>query len=624
MSSISCESCGGLVELPANFCDNCGSPINVNSTAAPNSEAKQKNPGEERFRLTRALKLALGEDPTEAIKEARLALQEGLPPRDEIVARSVLGSELLKLCDPESDEVEEVMLEGINELERALSEDRARGHGFFLDPVNRAGWLTGLEPAYALHARMIHEREGIDDAIKYLEDKLRLFDYWLGVHMALLNFELGGLYREQGDFPAARKHWLRALDAEPLFPENKHELRTKEMARNNLGVLEAELGATHVIEESEEPIEPKQVSLDVSNTVAPQTGLVENEGYRPPSYQTCWTCNAEVELPASFCDMCGDPLGLVQANRANLSKSGNNGQGIIEIYGSLSEGLRVLIAVGIGLLVEALLLGTGLVTADLFGFNIFYLPLLFGVTVSVAKPGSVISRIDRLVSWLCEKRTLVAKRDGYINQYFLNPFLWGLERIITWTEKIDDEFFRCGVRVTSSLYFTAVALYLLFVVSMIILAIIFLFIVLAIIGLILSLSSDQGRTGWSERRTGFFGGSYIQHYDDGGSKAGWSEERTGFFGDKYVQHYDQSGSKEGLSEERTGLLGDEYVQHHDQGGKKTGWSEEKTGLFGDKYTEHYDQGGSKAGWSEEKTGVFGDKYIEHHGSPGTKGSKSSK
>lgn len=285
MSSISCESCGGLVELPANFCGNCGSPVNVHPAVAPNSEAKQKSPGDEH--LTRALKLALGEDPAGAIQEARLALRGSLTPQDEIVARAILGSELLKLCDPESDEVEEAMLEGINELERALFEDRAGGHGFFLDPLNRAGWITRLEPAHAFHARMIHEKEGIDRAIEYLEDKLRLFDYWPGVHMALLNFELGGLYREKGDFPAVRKHWLCAVDAEPLSPENDHELRTKEMAKNNLEVLEAELGARRVIEESEEPTEPKQVSLDVSKIVAPQIGLVRNETFPAPSCQTC-------------------------------------------------------------------------------------------------------------------------------------------------------------------------------------------------------------------------------------------------------------------------------------------------------------------------------------------------
>lgn len=90
----------------------------------------------------------------------------------------------------------------------------------------------------------------------------------------------------------------------------------------------------------------------------------------------------------------------------------------------------------------------------------FASPLIVGAIVTLAKPVAVVSWVDKLNSWLLEKRTKIAEKTGYVSRYFLMPLLWGLTKIMDWTEKVDNQFLRCGIRITAYLYFMAIMLYL--------------------------------------------------------------------------------------------------------------------------------------------------------------------
>ena len=227
---------------------------------------------------------------------------------------------------------------------------------------------------------------------------------------------------------------------------------------------------------------------------------------RRPTHITCGICSTQVEIPANFCDMCGAPLSPRESSReaSPVIADSQTDMDMAEEYASLPEWARVCIVAGIGLLPETLILTTGFLRVDLIGLNILYLPLLLGLTVSVAKPASAVSWVDRLNNWLIRKKGQVAERSGYISRFFLKPLLWGLTKIMMWTEHIDNQFLRCGVRITSYLYFIVVmvlvALLMVYVVLIItafvvgiILGILLLLFILWFIGVLLDGPGSGGR-----------------------------------------------------------------------------------------------------------------------------------
>lgn len=117
----------------------------------------------------------------------------------------------------------------------------------------------------------------------------------------------------------------------------------------------------------------------------------------------------------------------------------------------------------------------------------------------------------------------------------------------------------------------------------------------------------------SEKKEGFWGNKYTQHYDEDGNKDGYSEEKEGFWGDKYTQHYDKDGEKTGYTEDKEGFWGDKYRDHRDMDGNRQGYSEKKEGFWGNKYTRHNDKDGNEIGRSEIKEDFWGNKYTEYNG-----------
>lgn len=123
------------------------------------------------------------------------------------------------------------------------------------------------------------------------------------------------------------------------------------------------------------------------------------------------------------------------------------------------------------------------------------------------------------------------------------------------------------------------------------------------------------KRGRSEKKTDWFGSSYIQHYDADGSKSGRSERKETLFGTKYVQHYDRNNKKTGRGEKKETIFGDQYTQKYDKRGQKNGTSERKRGLSGN-YTQHKDRKGKKSDWSEERKDLFGNTYVQRYGETG--------
>lgn len=121
------------------------------------------------------------------------------------------------------------------------------------------------------------------------------------------------------------------------------------------------------------------------------------------------------------------------------------------------------------------------------------------------------------------------------------------------------------------------------------------------------------KKGRSEKKTNWFGQSYIQHYDSDGKKSGRSERKETFFGKKYTQHYDADDRKTGRSERKETFWGKKYTQKYDSRGEKSGTSENKKTFFGTPYRQHYDSDGNKTDRSDYKETFFGKRYVERTG-----------
>ena len=118
------------------------------------------------------------------------------------------------------------------------------------------------------------------------------------------------------------------------------------------------------------------------------------------------------------------------------------------------------------------------------------------------------------------------------------------------------------------------------------------------------------RRGKSEKKKGWLGNTYIQHYNSEGKKSGKSEFKTDWMGSSYTQHYDGKGNKTGKSRHKKDWTGSDYTQKYNSRAEKSGTSRNTTGWFGNKYTQHYDQNGNKTDVSERKTSWIGNKYTE--------------
>ncbi len=145
------------------------------------------------------------------IEELEKALQlGGLPQDDEVFARFHLGFAILAKMRGEWQADSPEFKRALAEMEAAVKIDGQGKYGFFSKPVE-ARLLQHLASAYSTVSSSIQEREGIDSAISYMEQKRHLFDY-LGNPPSFLLLSLGELYRDKKDVPHAREVFRKILE----------------------------------------------------------------------------------------------------------------------------------------------------------------------------------------------------------------------------------------------------------------------------------------------------------------------------------------------------------------------------------------------------------------------------
>jgi tetratricopeptide (TPR) repeat protein len=154
---------------------------------------------------------------TEAIEKLETAIRIGLPEDDESYARLDLGEIFsrrgYKYSPGDIDHPD--FSRGIQEMEKAVLMDSQGGYGIFSEPIHKAQ-LVFLAAAYLAEKDSIRQQKGIEAAIAYVEQKLRLFDYLSSPPLLLLQ-GLGELYSDKGNTDMARQTFTRILQT-PISP----------------------------------------------------------------------------------------------------------------------------------------------------------------------------------------------------------------------------------------------------------------------------------------------------------------------------------------------------------------------------------------------------------------------
>jgi hypothetical protein len=185
--------------------------------------------------------------------------------------------------------------------------------------------------------------------------------------------------------------------------------------------------------------------------------------------EQCAVCGAELLPEANFCGKCGAAVAPTSVpEKLERSLSGqlrynlvSHAQGAAASFSDYRQKhpTAVNLTLAVASVVAFLLIASyGL---DLSGFALFLLfPLLLGATVPLFKLYPAVSFTDRFGRWVVVTREEVAPKTGTFHKYFYKPYLGGLARIGRWTERISDRYLQSGVRLTSYLYFSLVAVYL--------------------------------------------------------------------------------------------------------------------------------------------------------------------
>ena len=170
------------------------------------------NPAEDYY--IKGIRAGLLENRDEEITNLKQALQLGLPPRTEVECRAWLAIDYIKMrsydCD-DSSNVEawiqdEKVTKGLEYFEKSLALDASNTSLFgerYISPFTesnpfRFSAFKQSDMAYTLISKAIKRKHGIDSAIFYLQEKIRLFEYLPETWMPHVYFELGALFGQKG------------------------------------------------------------------------------------------------------------------------------------------------------------------------------------------------------------------------------------------------------------------------------------------------------------------------------------------------------------------------------------------------------------------------------------------
>lgn len=95
--------------------------------------------------------------------------------------------------------------------------------------------------------------------------------------------------------------------------------------------------------------------------------------------------------------------------------------------------------------------------SDWFGWFLWALPLIAGVAIAASRPAEAVAWVNQASAWW-DRRHLAAKARGGLFVGFIWKWLtWGFSKLHRWTERIEDEARRAGLRVALFFYVAAIS-----------------------------------------------------------------------------------------------------------------------------------------------------------------------
>lgn len=225
-----CTQCGKPLGSGIRFCNACGARTGLDSP----EPIKPPNPEAQNLFKEALLEALAKQSGIPVMPLLQRALVIGLLPKDEVEAHLMLGEGYREIFGNQDLSWQQMVQtnefqRSMVEVETALELDRIRALGVFAEPLN-IGRLQNLDLMYELAADAKRESVGIDAAISYLAQKLKLVEYLATPVLLRTLLKLATLYRERGASQEAVACLQKVLRTSPLYPadqERNDELRRR-------------------------------------------------------------------------------------------------------------------------------------------------------------------------------------------------------------------------------------------------------------------------------------------------------------------------------------------------------------------------------------------------------------
>ena len=239
--------CSDCHHRQSRFICGCHASSFYNQTVQPENSCEHfsYNPGQDY--MADGLKFSLADEPGLAVVKFRQALEHPLPEDDQLAALSLLSDAYVDLITAKGPIDGAVNSE---EFRFALEHMAAAGRldskanlGYFGDPVNRAR-LSRFDVLVSFMGDNIQDKEGVEAAVRFLEEKIAIFDYLPTNPLISSLLAAGCLYVDQKKPELAAACFRRVLQADVVNPvdETSFQEKARSRARENLRII-AEHGA---------------------------------------------------------------------------------------------------------------------------------------------------------------------------------------------------------------------------------------------------------------------------------------------------------------------------------------------------------------------------------------------
>ena len=85
---------------------------------------------------------------------------------------------------------------------------------------------------------------------------------------------------------------------------------------------------------------------------------------------------------------------------------------------------------------------------------LYLAPALFGGYVAYMKPQAILSWVDRLDHWVSRRYDATTHASGWFVRWCMRPWLWTMQTVSRWTQAVQDQGQRAGIKVAAYLYVT--------------------------------------------------------------------------------------------------------------------------------------------------------------------------